>query len=447
MNIILILPQTLSIYMDEIIIIIGLIILNGVFSMSEVALISARKSKLSADAKKGNKSAGTALKLANEPDRFLSTVQIGITLIGILTGIYSGNKISEELTHYMILWGVPAGYAAGIAQGVIVIIVTYLTILFGELVPKRIGLGISEKVSETVSRPMYVLSVIASPFVWLLSKSTECVFGMLGIKNADSKVTEDEIKSIIQEGTEDGEVQPMEQDIVERVFMMGDLKVGSIMTHKNDIVFLDTGMNAEDVKELLGSKLYEFYPITEKDVDHIKGVVMLKDLVLHLYEPDFNLGSLIRKPVYFYESMSVYKVLEHMRDKKVSRALVCDEFGMCVGIITLRDIMEGLVGNMHDAGDEPDIIKRTNGDGWFVDGQCSLYDFLCYFDKSEYFENSGYHTVGGLILQELQHIPVSGEVIEWNGFSLEIADMDGARIDKVLVKLIDEGEDKDKAED
>ncbi len=421
--------------MDEIFIIIGLIVLNGIFSMSEVALISARKSRLSADAKKGNKAADVALRLANDPDRFLSTVQIGITLIGILTGIYSGNKVASDFTAVMVAWGVPVAYAATLAQGIIVVVVTYLTIIFGELVPKRIGLGASERVAKTVSRPMGILSVLALPFVWLLSKSTEVIFNLCGIKENDSKVTEEEIKSIIQEGTEDGEVQPVEQDIMERVFLMGDLKVGSIMTHKSDIVWLDTDMTANDIKKVLSEKLYEFYPIADGDLDHVQGIVNLKDLVLHLYEPGFRLGALIHEATFFHESMNVYKVLEQMKTRKISRALVCDEFGVCVGIVTLRDILEGLVGAVDSPGEEPDIIKRRNNEGWLVDGQCALYDFLCYFDRQELFENADYHTLGGLILQQLQHIPVSGEKLDWNDFTFEIADMDGARIDKVLVTL------------
>ena len=439
LNIPLYLPteNTFIFFMDEIFIIIGLIVLNGIFSMSEVALISARKTRLSTDAKKGSKAAGVALKLANDPDRFLSTVQIGITLIGILTGIYSGNKIASDFAYVLVSWGVHASYAATLAQGIIVFFVTYLTIIFGELVPKRIGLSIAEKAAKTVSRPMRFLSVLALPFVWLLSKSTEGIFNLLGIKESDNKVTEEEIKSIIQEGTEDGEVQPVEQDIMQRVFLLGDLKVSSIMTHKSDIVWLDTDMGADDVKKVLSEKLYEFYPIAEGDLDHVKGIVNLKDLVLHLYEPDFKLTSLIHEAVFFHESMNVYKALEQMKARKISRALVCDEFGICMGVITLRDILEGLVGTMDAPGEEPDIIKRVSGDGWLVDGQCALYDFLCYFNRQDLFENSEYHTLSGLILQQLQHIPTSGETLQWNGFTFEIVDMDGARIDKVLVKTID----------
>ena len=398
-----------------------------------MALISARKSRLSSDAKKGSKSAKVALKLANDPDRFLSTVQIGITLIGILTGIYSGNRIAADLTETMISWGVSVTYASALAQGVIVVIVTYLTIIFGELVPKRIGLSVAEKAAKVVARPMRVLASIALPFVWLLSKSTEIIFNLLGIKETDNKVTEEEIKSIIEEGTEEGEVQPVEKDIMQRVFLLGDLKVSSIMTHKSDIVWLDMDMTADEVRAVVNENLFEFYPIADGDLDHVKGIVNLKDLVVHLSNPDFKLASLIHEATYFHESMNVYKVLEQMKMQKISRALVCDEFGICTGIITLRDILEGLVGNVDDPEEEPDIIKRVNKEGWLVDGQCSLYDFLCYFNRSDLFEASEYHTLGGLLLKELQHIPTSGETLQWNGFTFEVVDMDGARIDKVLV--------------
>lgn len=427
--------NTLIFYMDEIIIIIGLIVLNGIFAMSEVALISARKSRLSSDAKKGSKSAKVALKLANDPDRFLSTVQIGITLIGILTGIYSGNRIAADLTETMISWGVSVTYASALAQGIIVVVVTYLTIIFGELVPKRIGLSVAEKAAKVVARPMRVLASIALPFVWLLSKSTEIIFNLLGIKETDNKVTEEEIKSIIEEGTEEGEVQPVEKDIMQRVFLLGDLKVSSIMTHKSDIVWLDMDMTADEVRAVVNENLFEFYPIADGDLDHVKGIVNLKDLVVHLSNPDFKLASLIHEATYFHESMNVYKVLEQMKMQKISRALVCDEFGICTGIITLRDILEGLVGNVDDPEEEPDIIKRVNKEGWLVDGQCSLYDFLCYFNRSDLFEASEYHTLGGLLLKELQHIPTSGETLQWNGFTFEVVDMDGARIDKVLVTI------------
>lgn len=436
--------------MSELLIIIGLILLNGVFAMSEIALISARKSSLQTDAKKGNRAAKTALKLANEPDRFLSTVQIGITLIGILTGIYSGNTIAVLFGEWLTSLGIGSHYAFAIGQTLIVVIVTYLTLIFGELVPKRIGLSVAEKAAKIVAQPMYYLSVIASPFVWLLSKSTSLMFGVLGIKSGETKVTEEEIKSIIQEGTEGGEVQPVEQDIVERVFLLGDLSVDSIMTHKSEIVWLDASMDVQQVRAVLKKDLYEVYPIAEGDLDHVKGIITLKDLVLSLDQPDFNINTLIRPATYFYENTHVYTVLEQMKAQNVSRGLICDEFGACIGIITLKDILQGLIGMVHDEREnEPSILPRKDGDGWLVDGRCPLYDFLAYFELEELYESGDYTTLAGLIINQLGFIPKSGEQLTWKMFSFEVVDMDGARIDKVLVRKIAEtaSDDKDEAMD
>lgn len=427
--------------MNEIFIIIGLILLNGVFAMSEIALISARKSSLSTDAKKGNRAARIALKLANEPDRFLSTVQIGITLIGILTGIYSGNTIAVLLGEWLVSHGVNASYAFGIGQTLIVVTVTYLTLIFGELLPKRIGLAIAENASKVVARPMYYLSVIASPFVWLLAKSTSVMFRLLGIRSEENKVTEEEIKSIIQEGTEGGEVQPVEQDIMERVFLLGDLSVDSLMTHKSDIVWMDTAMTAEEVRAVLMEDLYEFYPIADGDLDHVKGIITLKDLFLYLDKPDFDLAKLTREATFFYENTNVYKVLEQMKSQNIGCGLICDEFGSCIGIITLKDILEGLIGVVdNQEEDKPCIVPRQDGESWLVDGRYSLYDFLSYYGKEELYENGDFTTLAGLIINQLGYIPKSGECLTWKSFAFEVVDMDGARIDKVLVRLLPEEE-------
>lgn len=422
--------------MSEIFIILLLILLNGIFAMSEMAVISARKSNLQADANKGSKTAKTALKLASDPDKFLSAVQIGITLIGILTGIFSGKSIADALSAALSKAGMSAGVAGALAQGIIVILVTYLSIVFGELVPKRIALSASERVSKIVSGPMKVISVLASPFVWVLAKSTSFIINILGIKSQESKVTEEEIKSIIQEGTDEGEVSPVEQDIVERVFALGDLKVNTIMTLRGDIVWLDKDMGEAEIRETIEKNLFETYPVTDGDLDHVIGVLSLKDYVLNIGKKQFSLEEMIHEPVYFHENMSVYAVLEQMKIKRISRALVCDEFGFCSGIITLKDIMEALVGIVNDDHQkEPDIIARQDNDGWFVDGQCSMYDFKMYFDiDDDDADSAEYTTVGGLILDELEHVPISGEKATWKDFSFEVVDMDGARIDKVIVK-------------
>lgn len=425
--------------MKEIIIILLLILLNGIFSLSEIALISARKSKLSADAKRGSRSAQRALDMANEPDRFLSTVQIGITLIGILTGLYSGDVLANDFATILMGWGVAVAYAHPIAQSLIVVIVTYLSIVAGELVPKRIGLNLADRAAKLVAPPMHFLSVIAKPFVWILSKSTVLIVNLMGIKDNENRVTEEEIKTMIQEGAEAGEVQEVEQDIMERVLVMGDLKVSSIMTYRKEIICLDISMAASEVRDIIQNNLYEAYPVTNGSMENIEGVVTLKSLIVALNDPNFTMKDVITTPLYLPENMTVYKALELLKDNKTGRALVCDEYGSMQGIITTKDILEGLVGEVGDTEENevPYIIERKDNKGWLADGQCPLYEFLTYFDSEDLCTSTpSCNTLAGLMLENLGHIPTEGESIQWHHFQLEIMDMDGARIDKVLVTLV-----------
>ncbi|MEG1484005.1 MAG: hemolysin family protein [Bacteroidales bacterium] len=419
--------------MAELFIIIVLILLNGLLAMSEIALISVRKSHLSNKAKQGNRLAQIALKLTNEPNKFLSTIQIGITIIGIMTGIYSGNVLADGFAKILIGWGVSQSYSYTVAQTIIVIVVTYMTLIFGELLPKMIGMSIAEKAAQVVARPMYILSVLASPFVWLLSKSTLSLFNLMGFKEHDCKVTEDEIKSMVKEGADGGEIQEVEQDIVERVFMLGDLKINSLMTHRTETVYMDINMTNEQVSQVLEKNLYELYPVINRGSGLVLGVITLKKLVLTFNKPGFNLSQIIEPAVFIHENMSVYKALERMKKERVSQVLICDEFGSFQGIITLKDILEGLVGSVNDIQTEPNIIELKDKCGWLVDGQCPFYDFLVYFNKTELYSENSYNTVGGLILEQIERIPLSGELIIWGGFKFEIMDMDGARIDKILV--------------
>ena len=427
--------------MAEILIILLLIVLNGIFAMSEIAVISARKSSLTADGKKGNRAARIALKLSNEPDRYLSTIQIGITLIGILTGIYSGAKLSDDFAAFLeSTCGISPRYADEAAQITIVTVVTYLTLIFGELFPKRIGMSAAEKVSKAVARPMYYLSVIASPFVWVLAKSTAFIFRLFGLKDEDSKVTEQEIRTIVEEGKADGAVLDVEQDIVERVFLMGDMTVEMLMTHRADLVTLDVSMNADEVKKVLSSRLCQLYPVVDKSLDNIIGVVRLKDLVLRLDDPDLSLREICAPPTAFHENMSVYTALERMKADGASSALVFDEFGACQGVIALRDILEGLVGQLGVAGAQAEITEREDKQSWLVDGQCAIYDFLHYFDVDDLRDEcSSFATVSGLILKLLGRIPDCGDTVEWKMFRFEVVDMDGVRIDKLLVVRKEEG--------
>lgn len=416
----------------EIFIIVILIILNGLFAMSEVALISARKSSLKTQAVKGSRSARLALRLAEDPDRFLSTVQIGITLIGILTGIYSGATLADRFGEILAGLGMPLATATTIAQAAIVIIVTYLTIVFGELVPKRIGLNAAESVAKVVARPMHVLSVVASPFVWLLSSSIELVSRVFHLQEADSKVTEAEIKSIIEEGTQHGEVKEVEQRIVGRVFSLGDRTVESIMTHRSDLVWIDTDMTRDQIRDLMKSDPHSVYPLAHRSPDTLIGVVYLKDLLSHIDDEAFDIESYAQHVKFFHEQKEVYDALDQLRDEHIGYGVVCDEFGITQGIFTLRDILEALVGTMPEEREEPDIVVREDG-SCLIDGQCPFYDFLVHFGVEDHFPHTEYNTLSGLVLDCLEHIPSTGEKLKWNGFILEIVDMDGARIDKILV--------------
>lgn len=421
--------------MNEILIILGLILLNGILSMTEMAMVSARKSSLSTEARNGNERARRALSIAENPNRMLSTIQIGITLIGILTGIYSGSQLAGSLATLLDALGMAHNYSMTLAQGVIVIIVTFLTLLFGELLPKRIGMATAESITKTMAAPMNYLSTMAAPFVWLLSKSTAVIFSLIGLRDEGSKVTEEEIKSIIQEGKDNGEVQPMEEDLVNRIFMMGDLTVGSIMTSKHDLVCLDLGQSAEEIKTVIRENLYEVYPVSEGSMDNIRGLALLKDLFVALDDKDFALEKLIRPATYFHENTSIYKMLEQMKSENISRGLVCDEYGSCLGIVTLKDMMEGIVGNIEDGNaEDPQIVKCHDREAWFVDGQCSMYDFLTFFDSEDLMESDAdYTTVAGLCLTEMERVPSTGEHFTWKGFKFQIVDKDNARIDKLMV--------------
>lgn len=417
----------------EVIIILALILLNGVFSMSEIAVISSRKSKLRSEAKSGSKSAKAALELAEHPNNFLSTIQIGITLIGIFTGLYSGEAFAKDFAEVLSAIGIHAKIVYPLAKLLIVVTITFFTLVLGELVPKRIGLAVSEKVAKTMAKPMKILSVIATPFVWLLSKSSALVFNLLNLNVSENKVTEEEIKSLIQEGTEGGEVQAVEQDIVERVFTLGDRKVASIMTHRSEIVWIDANLTNQEIIQFIQNNPHDIYPVADKSLDDVIGIVRLKDIFGKLEDPHFRLKDCLRAIPNFHENMEVYRALEEMKSNHHKYALVYDEFGSFQGIVTLKDVFEALIGTIPNESEEPNIIEREDG-SWLVDGQCSFYDFLDYFDIEELYSKYEYNTVSGLVLDNLEHIPHPGEKFRWNKFTFEILDMDGARIDKILVE-------------
>jgi len=424
----------------EVLILLGLILLNGLFTMSEIALVSARKARLESKAEKGNLAAKQALDLANNPEVFLSAAQIGITLIAILTGVYSGDSLSPYIEPQLHEIGGAIGqYSETIATTLIVIVVTFLSIVFGELIPKRIGLMRAEKIATIVAKPVKVFATITHPFVWVLNSVSNLFFKIFNItRSKDDAVTEEEIKAFITEGTEAGTIEEAEQEIIERIFHLGDRNITSIMTHRSDIIWFDSNDNEENIKEKILKEPHSVYPVCDDDIDELKGTVSLKDLYV---TNDLTPFKHIMKPALFVpENNTAYQVLEKFKTSKVQCCFVVDEYGTLQGMITLNDILEAIVGDLPQADIEDyDVHERPDG-SYLVDAQITFYNFLSHFHKTEWM-NEGEHefdTLAGFVLHELERIPKLGEILEWRGFTIEILDMDGHRIDKVLVSISDE---------
>lgn len=422
----------------EVIIILFLICLNGLLSMAEISVVSARKSKLETQSKKGNKKAGKVLKAIEQPDKFLSTIQIGITAIGLLTGIYSGDSIGDRLRTLLVECGISPALAGSISIVSILIIVTYFTIILGELVPKRIGLTNPERISTTMIGAMSILSKILHPFVWLLSISTAGVVKLFHIHpNKHAHITEEEIRSIIQEGRDTGEVQPEEQDIMERVFSLGDRDLRSLMTHRNDLIWIDVEDSWNDVERKISEKVHYIYPVSEDSIENIIGVVFLKDIFTCNHN-NFRPKLLAHPPQFLPENTSVYHALNTFKKNKIHYAIITDEFGVMQGMVTMNDILESLVGNASELdteNEEYEITEQPDG-SWIVDGQYPFFDFLAYFDLDNEDEDYPFYTVGGLFLEQTGHIPHVGESLKWKNFYFEILQMDHVRIAQLRVSKV-----------
>ncbi|HWI92577.1 MAG TPA: hemolysin family protein [Flavisolibacter sp.] len=426
-----------------ILILLGLIILNGLFVMSEIALVSARKARLEAMAEKGDKKAGSALKLSNSPETFLSAAQIGITLIAILTGVYSGERFGKQLEPVIAKIDPLAQYALTIATTIVVIIVTFLSIVFGELIPKRIGLAKAETIAKIVAKPMVIFSKITYPVVLLLNKTSNLFFKVFNIKNAkDESVTEEEIKAIINEGTEYGAIEEEEQELIERIFHLGDRNITSLMTHRSDIIWFDLNDNEEVVRDKILKEPHSVYPICDGTIDNIKGMVSIKDL--YIIDDFTRFKDIVQPAMFVPENNTAYQVMEKFKETKQHSCFIVDEYGSLQGMITLNDILEAIVGEIPQTGiQDYEIVEREDGT-FLVDAQIPFYDFLSRFDKADWAseEEYSFDTLAGCVLQVLERIPQTGDKLSWRGFDIEVIDMDGHRIDKVLVKpsqeIIDE---------
>jgi putative hemolysin len=431
----------------EILILLGLIILNGLFVMSEIALVSARKVRLESMAEKGDKKAGSALDLSNAPETFLSAAQIGITLIAILTGVYSGEKFGNKLAPSIAEIKALAPYAHTIATTIVVIIVTFLSIVFGELIPKRIGLLNAERIAKVVAGPMRGFAKFTHPIVWLLNKTSNLFFKIFNIrKTKDESVTEDEIKAIINEGTESGSIEEEEKELIERIFHLGDRNITSLMTHRSDIIWFDLNDNEEIVRDKIVKEPHSVYPICDGNIDNIKGMVSIKDL--YIIDDFTKFKDVVQLAMFVPENNTAYQVMEKFKETKQHSCFIVDEYGSLQGMITLNDILEAIVGDIPQTGIEDyEIVDRQDGT-FLVDAQIPFYDFLSRFDKADWAgeEEYSFDTLAGCVLYELERIPKAGDKMKWRGFDIEVIDMDGHRIDKVLVKpsqeIMDEMEEE-----
>lgn len=428
----------------EILLILLLTVANGIFSGSEIAVVSARKVRLEQLADRGNRKAQIALKLANAPNDFLSTVQIGITLIGILSGAVGGATIAQRLKPVFESIPTLQPYSEGISVVMVVTILTYLSLVIGELVPKRISLNNPEQIACMVAPPMRLLSRLTAPLVHILGVSTDALLNLLGIKASEEpNITEEEIKVLIRQGADSGVFEPAEHEMVERVFRLGDRPIKAIMTPRTEIDWLDIESSLEEnLQEVIASN-HSRFPVGRGSLDECIGVIRGSLLLTaQLSGQALNLEEIIQPPLYVTESARALNVIEQFKKTGVHIAMVTDEYGGVEGLVTLNDLMEAIVGDLPSVEDqeEPLIIQREDG-SWLIDGSLDIHDLKDLLEKDSLPDETtgSFHTLGGFVMHFLGYIPQSGEYFQWSGLRFEVVDMDGTRVDKVLVmRLISE---------
>ena len=433
----------------EIGIILGLILLNGFFAMSELAVVSARRARLQAAADAGSRGAAEALRLAAEPGRFLSTVQIGITLIGIFAGAYGGATLSEPLASGLTQAGLDPDVAKPLAFVVVVVAITYLSLIIGELVPKQLALGHADRVARFVAPPMALLARVVSPMVWLLEQSSGFVLRLLRVHRLSAQqVTDEEIKSLIAEAAAAGVVQAEERHMLDRVMSFVDLPVQAVMTPRTEIAWIDADADLDDMLEAVRENPYSQFPVARGELDQFEGMVQVRDLLTQTLAGErINLQPLLRQPLVVVAGMSAVSALQQLKQQTLPVALVTDEYGGVVGLVTMVDILAAITGELAETlgDDEPTAVQRSDG-SWLLDGALALEDVRARLNLSALPERGDYHTLAGLLLYHLEDIPTTGAAFEWNGLRFEVVDMDGRRIDKVLViqREVDQ-EDLDKS--
>jgi len=420
----------------EIIILGFLILLNGFFSLSEIALVSSKRTRLEQLKLNGSKGAEVALRLLANSGNFLSAVQVGITLIGIITGVYGGMNIADDVTPFFLRFELTTPYAHEIAITLTVIIITYISIVIGELVPKTIALSNPQRIAVKVAPVVYYFSAAFYPFVKLLSVSTDLVNNLIGVKKQSDHMTEAELRQIIKLATHEGVIEKEQNIIHEKVFYFSDKKAKHVMTHRTDVEWIDIAKPEDELKEDIAKVQHSKVICSKENLDNFQGVLYVKDYYKsRTLEKEPNIKSLLVQPVIVPENADAKRVLNQLRQRKIHICVVVNEYGGLEGIITLHDIIENIVGQIPDEGEtyEPDIFKRedqsvlVNGDAPIETLAEIIENFTIDFDKIDY------STVAGFIFEQINNIPKTGDKIEYLDYTIEIVDMDGNRIDKILI--------------
>jgi len=426
----------------SIVIVLILIIANGIFAMTEIAIVTSKKNRLEKLKDEGNSRAKYALKLAEDPNQLLSTIQIGITLIGVITGAFGGATIAGQLAVYVEQIEVLSPFSYELSFAVVVGLSTYLSLIIGELVPKRIGMGNPEKVACAVAKPMFYFSKVGKPLIWFLSKSTEIVLKLLRIKpTQEPDVTEEEITQLIEQGVYSGVVEAIEQDLVEQIFYLGDKCLGDILTPRTQLVWIDIEDSFEENIRIMNESLYSKFPVGKGSLDNFQGIIHTKDVFSKMVSgEDFTLDACIEKTLVLPEAMKVFQALESLKKSGQHEAIVIDEYGGFEGFVTLHDIVENIVGDMPEKEDEtePRIIER-NENSWLSDGLISIDTFMRYFELEEITIPNGsknFHTLGGFITNQIGKIPKVKDMIQVEDLLIEVVDMDHFRVDKVMISRL-----------
>lgn len=413
-----------------------LIVLNGVFSLSEIALVSVRKSRLEAEANAGDQRADAALKLAQAPNQFLAAVQIGITLVGIATGAFGEARLTQAVQALVARVPALAPYSSPVATVLVVGLITYLSVVVGELLPKRIGLANPEGVAKLVAGPMRWVARLATPFIWLLNVSSEALFKLLGIRVRDNQVTEEEIQALVQEGTASGVVQDIEQDIVQNAFRLGDQHVSELMTSRPNLVWLDVNAAPAELCQLVLTHKLSVYPVADGGLDRVLGTVRSEALLSENFDQQLGrLRELSQEALYLSATTPAYQALGLFRQSHHHHALVVDEFGSVLGLLTLFDLLGTLVADPDAGPDSAAIVRRDDG-SYLLDAQLSFTEFADYFHlaDAERQELTVYHTLGGFVLQQLGAVPRVGQHFTWHGYYFEAVDVERSRIDRLLFR-------------